>query len=218
MSNHTFVWTDLSTYKPSASLSFYQSVFDWQIHEESGYHVAYQNQFEIAGIYETPAFFKKINMPHFWMNYIQVDDVERTVERARQLNAIIEIAKESFFGGHIALIRDPLGAGFTVYDGNLLHQPNQALDSMVAGRELQVSDAPKAITFYSGLLDWNITAGRFPNQFNCFTKEGLSVASIQEVDPTLKGKYEYWVTIFATNDLASTSQKIITNGGSLISA
>lgn len=151
------------------------------------------------------------------MNYIQVAEVATTVEKAQQLGAKVEVANEAFYGGHIALIRDPMGAGFTVYDGDQLRQSRQPAHGVVLGRELQVSNAAKVIDFYSGLLGWQFVEGAYPEQLEGYTSEGTKVAAVQELDNAVKGKYEYWVTVFGVRDMALAHDKIVANGGQLIS-
>ncbi|MEO1518222.1 MAG: VOC family protein [Bacteroidota bacterium] len=216
MKNNSFIWTDLSTYQPAESSRFYHTIFDWQIHEDNGYRVAYQGGKEIAGIYETPAFFQKINMPHFWMNYLQVAEVATIVEKARRLGARVEMEKQAFYGGQIALIRDPMGAGFTVYDGDRLRQASGSFHGAVMGRELHVSNAAKAIDFYSTLFDWQFVEGDYPTRFDALLPDQTHVASVEELDNALKGKYEYWVTIFGVANLPLAHQKILAEGGTLV--
>ena len=59
MANQNFIWADLSTYAPEKSKDFYQKVFGWQFHNEADYWLAYNGTKTIAGLYETPDFFKK---------------------------------------------------------------------------------------------------------------------------------------------------------------
>ena len=117
-------------------MDFYQAIFKWQFQAVGPYYVAYKNDKEIAGVYETPDFFKKIKMPHFWMNYIKVENLERITALAQALNGKIELTNEEFYGGRIALIRDPMGAGFTVYEGNQFNQTTSLFHGAVVSREI----------------------------------------------------------------------------------
>ena len=214
---NSFIWTDLSTYDVKKSCSFYSKVFGWDFTDFEGYSVALaKNDFsnEIVGLYETPPFFQKIKMPHFWMNYVQVDNALECAQKAGNLGGKIEIEKAEFYGGNIALIRDPLGAGFTVYDGNLLKKNQGGETPHVIGRELHVSDCDKAIEFYSSLFGWSFQQ----NGNGDFEVRGTSETSIvlREFSNDIKGKYEYWVTIFGVADLKNYGERVISNGGSLI--
>ena len=85
MKNNNFIWVDLSCYDPEEAQKFYGSVFDWQYHETSGYAVAYSDSGQVSGLYKTPDKFRKINMPAFWMSYISVLNLEKTIEKAKEL-------------------------------------------------------------------------------------------------------------------------------------
>lgn len=217
MKNNTFIWTDLSSYFPKKSKAFYQSIFNWEIQEEEGYQTAYKNAQEIVGIYETPAFFKKIKMPHFWMNYIKVENLERITELAQSLNGKIELTNEEFYGGRIALIRDPMGAGFTVYEGEQFNQTKSFFHGAVIGRELHTSNGNMGVDFYSQLFDWEIKFSEEDQRYYSYSKEGNFITSIVEMDNALKGKYEYWITTFGVSNLQQTSKDIIQKGGSQVS-
>ena len=209
-----FIWTDLSTYYPKEVIPFYENVFGWNFHDAGGYHVAFtEHGEEVCGVYETPSFFQKIKMPHFWMNYIQVEDLKATAKLAEQLGGKIEVNDEVFYGGRIALIRDTLGAGFTVYEGKKL---KQSVIPASIQRELHVSNVSKAIDFYGNLFDWELRPST-KDHIEIFNAAGSRLGAILELPNSTKGTYEYWVTVFKVNDLASTRQRIAASGGTVIS-
>lgn len=213
MSN--FVWADLSTYHPVESRAFYEKVFGWQFYNDQGYSVAMQGTTEIVGLYETPDFFKKIKMPHFWMSYIEVDDALQTAEIARGFDhAKVELT-DDFYGGKIALIRDPQGAGFTVYDGGKLNG-RHFKNGCLIWNELHVSDATNVIPFYESLFGWQINAGSLSGQYNVFNSKQEHITDIAVIPNEIKGKYEYWVCTFAVEDLAQVKQSIMQLGGGVV--
>jgi len=216
MPHGSFIWTDLSTYHPKSSINFYQSVFEWNIEDEEGYHLASLGSSAISGIYETPPFFQKIKMPHFWMSYFQVDSVMETVALAGKLGAKVEIPSAEFFGGTIALIRDPQGAGFTVFEGkNLVFGSTDSVGSVLR-TELHVSNLQNVVPFYSQLFEWNLTP-LDDHHYRVETESNERVIELLQIDNERKGKYEYWTISFKTDDLVSTSKRIKDAGGSLIS-
>ena len=213
-----FVWVDLSTYHLKESIEFYSNVFEWNIIDSgSGYFIAYQNDIEVAGFYETPAFFKKINMPHFWMSYIQVDDCEKTVSIANRLGAKVEIADEAFYEGKISLIRDPQGAGFTIYDGQNFSTTRRQNSSHNIWNELHVSNAADVIEFYELLFGWKIINRDSDMRYPVLDSQGNQISSIHEIPNDIKGKYEYWAVSFASENLEETRNKILNQGGKIIS-
>lgn len=216
MKENGFIWADLSSYQPEKTKLFYENVFNWKFYKTEGYYSAYNGATEVVGLYQTPLEFQEMKMPSFWMSYIQVDDVKETVEKAKSLGAIIELVdSENSFGG-VALIRDVLGAGFTVYDGNQLNSRTNGNENTLIFNELHVSNANKAIDFYQNLFDWEIV-GKSKDSFDIFSVESTKkIASIVEVDNSIKGKYEYWVCTFGVKNLKKTMRKIKDNKGSIV--
>ena len=213
MSN--FVWADLSTYDPAKSTRFYENVFEWQFHDVGGYFVAMQDSVEITGLYETPEFFKKIKMPHFWMSYIAVDDVVRVSEIARACDdAKVELS-DDFYGGRIALIRDPQGAGFTIYDGGKLDGRKHKVGQMM-WNELHVSDTSSVIPFYERLFGWTIRQGKSAGKYHVFNLNQEHISDISRIPSELKGKYEYWACTFAVDNLNQVKNRIEENGGGVV--
>lgn len=206
-----FIWTDLSTYKLKESGAFYEEVLDWQLHNDKNYYIGGKNEKSDIGIYETPEFFKKLNMPHFWMNYIQVENLEKSVRIAEVLGGKIELTNQEFYGGKIALLRDPMGAGFTVYEGNKLNQSTKTISK----RELHTSSLQNIMDFYKGLFNWDLKKIR-RNEFEIQTNSKV-IGRILEIENDVKGKYEYWITEFKVDNIEEVTNRILKNGGILIS-
>ena len=212
---NNFIWADLSTYDPHKSKAFYKHVFGWQFHDAQGYHVAMHGTAEVIGLYETPDFFKKIKMPHFWMSYIEVENAHETAAIAKGFHkAKVELIDE-FYGGNIALIRDPQGAGFTVYDGGKLNCRTSRAGHLI-WNELHVSDATDLFPFYERLFSWKIKVGKSDGHFNIYDSDKKHIADCQVVPDEIKGKYEYWVCTFAVDNLAKTIQQIEQAGGGIV--
>lgn len=219
--NH-FIYADLSSYNPSETLPFYAAVFGWQFKatpwSDDGAQTAYVNGKEVASIYQTPEKFQKMDMPHFWMSYIQVNSVADTVEKAKSLGGIIELQLDIAGFGKVALIRDPQGAGFTVYEGDSItpsRTENQT--NTLIWNELHISDASKILPFYEGIFAWRFAAdAQTPEHYRVHNDSGEHIADALVIPNDIKGKYEYWVCTFGVSDLQVSKEKILANGGSVI--
>lgn len=210
------IFADLSTYKPEESISFYENVFGWQYQKEYDYYTAYLDHDPVVGLYETPEKFKQMRMPHFWMTYIQVNDVTSTVDKARELGGIIEMQEEIHGYGKVALIRDPQGAGFTIYEGSELQSTRtQSTPNTLIWNELHVSNIQNVLPFYQGIFHWEI-AEVDEGMFQVYNKDEEHIADILEIPNELKGKYEYWVSSFGVGNLEEIKRKIIANGGFVV--
>jgi len=209
-------FADLSTYLPKKTIRFYESVFRWKYFESNKYFTAFIGKTEVAGLYETPEKFKQMRMPHFWMTYIHVVDVNATVEKAKQLGGIIELNYEMIGVGNVALIRDPLGAGFTIYQGDKLKNTRtKNIKNTLIWNELHVSDVTKIIPFYQGIFNWEITHNK-DGFHKVLNHEDEYIADIIEIQNQYKGKYEYWACTFGVENLTTSKKLILKNGGNLI--
>lgn len=212
--NH-FVWVDLSTFDAGKAQRFYQRVLGWSYHTDAaGYTTAYANGRETAGLYPMPDFFRKINMPSFWMSYIQVEDVDATVQQAESLGGKIELQEDNAFG-RVALIRDPLGAGFTCIQNHQMQSARGEHPGQCCGSELVISDPDQAAAFYAPLFGWSFKpAGN--DQHMIHHASGDAIASVQVASNDIKGDKEYWAVYFAVQDLARAQQAIEQAGGSVV--
>ena len=164
-----------------------------------------------------PQKFQKINMPSFWMSYIQVPNIEETVRVAEQQGAKIEVRPQAApGGGRIALIRDPAGAGFTCYEGDQLG----SIDTVAAKgqrvwHELHVSDLAKVKDFYATVFQWHIRPTNQADRHEIYYA-GQLIAGIQVTSNEIKGDKEYWGVYFSTNNLQSTQTRIKQAGGQIV--
>lgn len=210
-----FIWVDLSSYNPAESAKFYQEMFWWKYFENSQYFIAFSWEKQVSWLYETPDFFKKINMPHFWMWYIQVENVLETVKKARENWWIIEIEKDEFYWWNIALIRDSLWAWFTVYDGqNLSIQKD--LKNCYISSELHISDIDKVKGFYEKVFNRKIVSS-WKNIYDVLSFDWKKISQIMEINSFYKWKYEYWVVIFWVENLEESIEKALSLWWKIIS-
>lgn len=215
MKTNDIIFADLSTYTPQKTIAFYETIFEWKYYKSDDYFVAHKEFNEIVGLYATPDKFKAMGMPHFWMTYIQVNDVEQTVKIAKEMGGIIELVELGSPIGKIALIRDPQGAGFTIYEGDKLKTNREGGNALVWS-EIHVSNAAKVIPFYEAIFNWKFEKEN-PATFKISNHKDEHIADIQEIPNEYKGKYEYWVCTFAVDNLEQKSKLILENGGELIS-
>lgn len=217
MDINSIIFADLSTYSPSKSMRFYESVFNWSYYEENDYFLAYKGTKETTGLYKTPEKFQQMNMPHFWMTYIKVENIEILVKQAVEFGGIVEMSSDLAGFGKVALIRDPQGAGFTVYEGQYLQSTHSSnMPDHLSWSELHVSDINSIITFYNRLFGWEFIQNE-NNTYKIFNQNKSYVADAKEIPNEFKGKYEYWVCTFGVEDLEETKKLILKNGGDVIS-
>jgi hypothetical protein len=114
----TLCWADLSTPDPQRGSEFYSGLFGWHIaadpKDPSGYlHIKNGEQF-IGGV--PPTLHRQVGVPAHWMAYFQVDDVDATASKAKELGANLYLPPTTMEGvGRMSVIADPQGAVFSIF-------------------------------------------------------------------------------------------------------
>ncbi len=210
-----FLWADLAAHNAESARSFYSAVFGWNFTAHSEYSLGYLSNYPIVGIYAMPPEFKRQSLPAFWMSYIRVDDVRKVVRNARRLGARIEFTDNANEYGAAALIRDPLGAGFTVIESKEKASRQQRVPGAYTWNELFVSDAGIAIDFYTALFDWEIER-LGSDSYGIYNSLHEHIATIHEVPNDLKGDFEYWAVFFYVPNIDLALARIMDNGGTVL--
>lgn len=105
-----FHWNELWTQDPSASLAFYESVLGYT-HDEmempnGTYYVFMDGEQPRGGMLKAPS----SDVPTMWLQYVEVDDCDATLERAKGNGATIVADPVDAEGvGRFGILRDPLG-------------------------------------------------------------------------------------------------------------
>jgi hypothetical protein len=112
-----FSWGELNARGVEAMVPFYERVFGWTTRvADGGDRPYYEFQVDgrsILGALEMPAGVPEFVPPH-WLVYFDVEDVDASADRARQLGALDVLGPMDFPGGRFALVTDPQGAMFAI--------------------------------------------------------------------------------------------------------
>ena len=115
-----WIWTSLITSDPNQAAGFYRTLFDYDVFElpsgSAGTHLLMaSNNYARASINSMPP--NSTEAHPSWLNYVRVDDAEKTTARAVALGGRVLVAPhEDRQGGKLALIADPDGAPFGVLE------------------------------------------------------------------------------------------------------
>lgn len=214
-----FVWTDLSTYHIDAGRADYAAWFNWSFTTNNNYAMAQLSGHNIAAIYPMPSRMAEINMPSFWMSYVRVANIDNAVKAAQQhQGAIIEVKPQWFDNqARVALVRDPSGAGFTLYEGPDITPAVQGCGTVV-NRYLHVADIGQITDFYEDLFGWSFTPqpDRPWPTFKIQHPDGHNIAVVEAVPDIIKGKFNYWMPCFGVDSVDVCSQLIQQNEGSCL--
>ena len=214
-----FNWTDLSTYDTTTARDDYTTFFGWNYQNDGGYYFALSRGQEIAALFLMPDRLAKINMPSFWMSYIHVGNVDDAVRKAKHHDGVVVEVEPEAFGNEarIALVRDPSGAGFTLYEGPELTPEPQGF-GCVECRFHHSSDINVVKDFYIDLFEWQFDVVEEQPWPSCDARysNGTTVARFEEVPEDIRGKYNYWMPCFRVESTGKLVQLITSRGGELL--
>lgn len=208
MAHGDLIWCDLSAYDPAVARGFYSALLGWQWTTDGDTDTGWLNAATVASIYQMPPKFIERGMPSFWMTYMAVADAEETAARATELGGKVELGPARDQGNStFALIRDPLGAGFTVIDNPPPAGTSQGPGAR-AGHALFVSDVAAIAPFYSALFGWEFQPPQ--NGIYSVHHNGKPLFHCHEIpDPAVRGKEQYWTVLFS---LSGARRKIEAQG------
>lgn len=111
----SFCWFELMTTDVNGAKDFYKKLFGWETKDQPmdkfTYTVVSANGDEVAGIMTMPEDSK--DMPPTWGLYITVDNMDETINQAKELGGTILVEPRDIPEvGKFAVIQDPQGAWF----------------------------------------------------------------------------------------------------------
>lgn len=114
-----FVWNELATTNVQGAKDFYGKVFGWEFVDKNMGDMTYtmikKGNKEFGGIWAIPAA-QQSQIPPHWLAYILVENVEQSLEKARQNGAIvIKPVQKAGDMGIFAIIQDPVGAHIALW-------------------------------------------------------------------------------------------------------
>ncbi len=224
MSHGDFVWCDLSTLNPQNARGFYCAVLGWRLDEMnapdgSPYILASSGSNALAGLLEMSARFQDMDLPSFWMPYIEVEGIDAVTAQATDLGGTVELGPMEYGPDtRIALIRDPLGAGFTVIEGPALTKRGTAgPKGAPIWHGLYVSDAKAVIPFYEAIFGWHIKRNlSVQKTYQIRAPEGEAIAELLALPERKRGKAQFWAVHFAVPTLGKARKAIKAEGGKVL--
>ena len=152
-------WVDLAQDDPEAAAAFYSGLFGWDVEDgmppdaPGHYFTATIGGRLVAGVGSRP---DALPPGTGWTTYVWVDDADAAVARARELGgSVVMPAMDVFDAGRMALLADPEGATFGVWQA-ARHRGAQAVNEPGTWNfsGLHSGDPEAALAFYGGLFGW----------------------------------------------------------------
>ncbi|HXU63325.1 MAG TPA: VOC family protein [Polyangia bacterium] len=152
-----FVWLDLLSPDPSASIAFYTDVLGWTTKPFADNYVMFASaQGPLGGVTTITDPLREQGVPPHWAGFVQVSDARRVALEAQRLGGRIWREPTEYPEiGYLGVIADPQGAVINLVQPP---QPMRLHDPAGPGElnwsELMTSDHQAAFAFYSQLFGW----------------------------------------------------------------
>jgi uncharacterized protein len=217
-----FVWYELTTPDPDASIKFYPKFTNWGTQAfDKDYTMFTSGGAPVAGIFRQTPEMKAQGVPPNWMPYVEVSDVDASAAKAKSLGATVMVGPDDIPGtGRFAVIQDPQGAVLGLYKSS---GPSNGWDGTnVIGQfswhELMTTDHRKAAEFYKSLFGWEkINESDMGDglMYLIFGLNGKMYGGMFTTPKEMAGMHPFWLCYIHVKDVGKAVQIATKNGASI---
>lgn len=218
----TFSWVDLMTTDQPAAKKFYSTLFGWHINDmpmgpDSVYTMLELEGKSVAALSQMSPEQQEQGMPPVWNSYITVDNADKSAAKAKSLGGtIVAEPFDVFDAGRMAVIQDPTGAIFSVWQpkthigASYVNYPN-----CLTWNELATTDREKANAFYEGLFGWTRNDQDMGDGviYTSFMNNGRMNGGMMQMTEEWGGAPSHWMVYFAVEDVDASAAKVKELGG-----
>lgn len=214
-----FLWYELLTSDREAAADFYCSVMGWTTDTwEAGdepYLMLVNGDHRLGGVMAMPEEAKREGAPPHWLPYVGVADVDVAVGRAAELGGgVLMPPMEIPDVGRIAVLSDPAGAAFAVFDPEGEMEPPEDPGGVgeISWHELATDDWPTAMAFYRDLFGWGSTGEHPMGESGVYAMFGLDGVSLGGMYDAPEGP-SAWLLYARAADLGEALGRVRDAGG-----
>jgi predicted enzyme related to lactoylglutathione lyase len=218
----TFCWVDLATTDPAGAKAFYGELFGWEAEdmpagEGTTYTMLRLDGDYVCALYEMDT--ERGTPPH-WLSYVSVDSADATAARARELGGTVYgEALDVLDAGRMAVIQDPTGASFAVWQPRAHIGARRVNDpGCLTLNELHTRDPEAAITFYAGLFGWETEVIEENGEpvYGSINNAGSLNGGLMPMTEEHGDAPSYWLPYFTVRSTEGAVAKIRDLGGKLM--
>jgi uncharacterized protein len=221
----SFCWFELNTSDPAAAKKFYQGLFDWEAEDSpAGPDMVYTmlriRGLDVGAMCALQPDQKAQGVPPHWMTYIAVASADDGAAKAKSLGATILAGPFDVMDvGRMAVVQDPLGAVFCVWQGKAHSGAKLVGETNSFGwDELWTTDRNKAKEFYTGLFGWSAKDSHMAEAGGMYTEwqvGGQSIGGMMEIAPEMGPVPPNWLPYLMVDDCDAIANKAAATGGKL---
>jgi predicted enzyme related to lactoylglutathione lyase len=158
-------------------------------------------------------------MPPMWNSYVSVENADESAEKAAALGGtVIAPPFDVFDSGRMAVIQDPTGAVFSVW------QPKSHIGAKLVNipgtlgwNELVTKDVAQAKSFYSQLFGWESETQDMGNgmEYTTIMNKGRGNGGMIQMTEEWGDAPSHWMVYFSVADCDASIEKAKTLGASV---
>ncbi len=223
--NGSFVWYDLMTGEPDAAEGFYKELIGWGTQPFEGgdkpYTMWTNAEKPLGGVMELHDEAREAGAPPHWIAYISVDDVDVMVARTTELGGeVLHPATQVPNAGSFAVLADPQGAVFAIYQGAGSSSSPAAAPGVgdFSWHELVTSDYKGALQFYSELFGWKADEAMDMGDagiYQIYGHGGAPLGGMFNKPAEMPGP-PMWLYYISVKDVKDSVEKVKALGGQVV--
>lgn len=210
-----FCWLELGTTDQNAAKNFYGALFGWNANDAPMGPNEFYTIFRMDGRDAAAAFTLRPEelargIPTHWQPYIAVENADAAASKVSELGGtVIESPFDVPDAGRMAVIRDPTGAFFSIFQAKrhaglgIVGEPGA-----FCWADLSTPDPDRAKQFYSGLFGWQLLTGEKDSSGYLHIKNGEQfiggIPPAQHRDPKTP---PHWLIYIQVSDVDASAQK-----------
>jgi predicted enzyme related to lactoylglutathione lyase len=211
----TFCWVELGTTDSEGAKKFYSGLFGWtpdnrQVSPDMVYTMLNLDGKNTGALYQLDAEKQSQGIPSHWLSYAAVTSADESATKAKELGAtIIAPPFDVMTVGRMAVIQDPTGAVFALWEGRdhkgagVVNVPNS-----FCWNELMTTDTAKDGDFYAGLFGWGKNTQNFgPMEYTMFSNGDKPAGGMLQITPEMGPIPPNWLVYFAVDDCDAKTRK-----------
>jgi predicted enzyme related to lactoylglutathione lyase len=222
----SFCWPELASSDQNAAKTFYATLFGWTfrdtpISDHEVYTIFQLDGRDCAALYTMQAEMKKQGVPPHWGTYIAVTSADAAVAKVKQIGGTVIMEPfDVMENGRMAVIQDPAGAVFSVWQANkhggigVSGEPGS-----LAWTQLNATKVAPAKAFYAQLFDWKMQDDPMSNGLGDYTTlilNGQPIGGMMPMPPDQPASVpSHWLAYFAVADVDATAAKVTAGGGQI---
>ena len=216
-----FIWYELMTGDADGATRFYEAVVGWSVANPKAdgfdYREIQAGSEYVGGMLPLTAEMRSGGARSGWLGYINVDEVDRTVDAVLTAGGKVYMPAHDMEGiGRFALVADPQGAPFYVMkpippkgqEGKSSEAFSPAVDGHCGWNELATSDPAAARSFYGDLFGWDsddfMSMGEM-GEYRFLDHDGTRIGALCGLMPGQQPRWRYYFkvpSIAAAKDIA----------------